>query len=356
MCSIHQPRSDILPLIDETIVLFDGRLCYSGKTRRLTRFFASAGFECPHNFNIADFVIDTTTLAREDQIDLLVASASKLSHEADEEENAKKKKGGKKRKSKKSESEDTEVEESAVFAAEGDFATSWITQLAVLSHRSFVNFLRSWTLLRTHAIAEIALAIFIGLTYLGGKTNVQGVQNLAGSLFFQISLFSFACISTLDLFMSERLVFVRERANHSYRTSAYFLAKLVTDLVPLRIILPIIYCLVTYWIIGYQNEAFNVLRFIIIMIATNFVAASFMMFLATAMRTISSATVIATLVLLIMLLFGGFLLNVDSIPAFIGWIRYLSWFLYAYEAVVGSELGDLMVLVDLPGIPKGLYH
>ena len=151
---------------------------------------------------------------------------------------------------------------------------------------------------------------------------MQGIQNRAGSLFFQVALFSFAAISSIDLctlrvfslsffffwlflaflaffffliltlfsaVISERGVFVRERGNHCYRTSAYFFAKVFADIVPLRVALPIGYSLIVYWMIGYQNTVLNALRFIIVIILLNVVSAAFMFMLSASVRTVSSA-------------------------------------------------------------------
>jgi hypothetical protein len=87
----------------------------------------------------------------------------------------------------------------AVLESQSGFATNWLTQLAVLSHRSMKHLIRKKTLLLTHTIAYIAIAIFIGLAYLRAEVTIQGIQNRAGSLFFQVALFSFASISSIDM-------------------------------------------------------------------------------------------------------------------------------------------------------------
>src|SRR4051812_10325664 len=48
----------------------------------------------------------------------------------------------------------------------------------------------------------------------------------------------------------ERPIFVRERANGMYRTSAYFIAKTVCDVIPMRVIPPVIMSSVTYFMMG----------------------------------------------------------------------------------------------------------
>jgi ATP-binding cassette, subfamily G (WHITE), member 2 len=50
------------------------------------------------------------------------------------------------------------------------------------------------------------------------------------------------------------------------------------------------------------------------------------------------AAFVMNFILLFSLAFTGFLVNVDSIPASIRWVRYLSVFYYAFEAIFTSQL------------------
>jgi ABC-type multidrug transport system ATPase subunit len=54
--TIHQPRSNIVALFDQLVVLARGKLVYSGEMRRCYDYFASIGQPCPPGFNIADFL------------------------------------------------------------------------------------------------------------------------------------------------------------------------------------------------------------------------------------------------------------------------------------------------------------
>ena len=51
-------------------------------------------------------------------------------------------------------------------------------------------------------------------------------------------------------------------------------------------------------------------------------------------------------VLLISLLFGGFLANVATLPGWLGWLRFLSIFYYAYEVLMVNEIRGLDVDFD----------
>ncbi|XP_076166932.1 protein scarlet-like isoform X3 [Ptiloglossa arizonensis] len=57
LCTIHQPSSAIFNSFDRIILIAEGRVAFAGSTERAIEFFASQGYECPRNYNPADFLI-----------------------------------------------------------------------------------------------------------------------------------------------------------------------------------------------------------------------------------------------------------------------------------------------------------
>lgn len=54
--TIHQPRSNIVSLFDQLLVLGAGRTVYSGELSKCHDYFGSIGRPCPPGFNIADYL------------------------------------------------------------------------------------------------------------------------------------------------------------------------------------------------------------------------------------------------------------------------------------------------------------
>jgi ABC-type multidrug transport system ATPase subunit len=54
--TIHQPRSNIVALFDQLVLLSAGKLVYSGEFSKCQDYFTSIGQTCPPGFNIADFL------------------------------------------------------------------------------------------------------------------------------------------------------------------------------------------------------------------------------------------------------------------------------------------------------------
>lgn len=53
--TLHQPSSRLLELVDDVLVMANGQTLYNGPLDSMVETFRSAGFECPHYYNRADF-------------------------------------------------------------------------------------------------------------------------------------------------------------------------------------------------------------------------------------------------------------------------------------------------------------
>ncbi|KAJ3212142.1 hypothetical protein HDU67_004012 [Dinochytrium kinnereticum] len=187
--------------------------------------------------------------------------------------------------------------------------TAW-TQFKILSGRTFKNLYRNPDLLRTHYV-----------------------------------------------FAAERLIFVRERANRYYQPITYYTSKVLFDMFPLRVIPPIILGLICYHMIGLRAEdVWFLLRFLLVLILFNLTAASCCMMISIVFKDSGMASLIATLVMLFEMLFGGLLLNKGTVPAYATWLQTFSFFNCALEALVVNEVNGLTLFetkfglkIDVPG-------
>ena len=66
-------------------------------------------------------------------------------------------------------------------------------------------------------------------------------------------------------------------------------------------------------------------------------------------KSTGTANLIASISILFMLLFAGFLLNPSRLPAPIFWVQYLSLFKYAYEALAVNDVVGLTITATISG-------
>jgi ABC-type multidrug transport system ATPase subunit len=54
--TIHQPRSNIVAMFDQLVLLARGKVVYSGEFEKCGKYFEEIGWECPKEYNIADYL------------------------------------------------------------------------------------------------------------------------------------------------------------------------------------------------------------------------------------------------------------------------------------------------------------
>ncbi|KAJ5997146.1 hypothetical protein N7499_006538 [Penicillium canescens] len=220
-----------------------------------------------------------------------------------------------------------------------------IRQFMILSQRTWRNLYRNPMLMLTHYAIAILLAVLSGYLFYGLTDDIKGFQNRLGLFFFILALFGFSTLTSLNVFSSERLLFVRERANGYYHPITYFAAKVVFDIVPLRLIPPIIMGIIVYPMTGLIPAWPEFFHFLLVLVLFNLAAANICLFIGIIFRDGGVANLIGSLVMLFSLLFAGLLLNHDAIPKSALWLQTLSIFHYGFEALIVNEV-TFLTLID----------
>ena len=200
----------------------------------------------------------------------------------------------------------------------------YLRQFLILSIRTWRNLYRNPMLMLTHYAIAILLAVLSGFLFYGLTDDIAGFQNRLGLFFFVLALFGFSTLTSLTIFSSERLLFVRERANGYYSPVTYFAAKVIFDIVPLRLIPPIIMGAIIYPMSGLTPEWPSFYRFMLILILFNLAAAAICLFVGIVFKDGGVANLIGSLVMLFSLLFAGLLLNRNKIPDAALWLQSVS--------------------------------
>lgn len=186
--------------------------------------------------------------------------------------------------------------------------------------------------------------------------DTPGIQNRLGVLFFLIIYLALMSLSSLPLWHDERLLFVRERAAGAYGTTSYFIANILFDVLPMRVLPPCFFALVSYWMVGLRASIgkispFDVLndlfllaamfRFMIVVVLCNVAASTFSLAIGAMLNSTSVANMVASLCLLMETLLGGMFLGrkqgVQGLSIVLDSISRLSFIRYAFEGLLINE-------------------
>ncbi|OLY78091.1 ATP-binding cassette sub-family G member 2 [Smittium mucronatum] len=344
---IHQPSSDIFKLFDDIVLLSEGKIVYFGPQEELVDYFSKLGFTCPNFTNPADFVFtDVLNLneAELEQMNLEKFSGSKADYRvlkindlAEKWINSEQYRIIKEK-----------VENPLLDPLNESNFTSTVSpsrQFVLLCRRAAKDIFRNKLVLRARLIQSIAISLVMGIVFY--KSNNKPVntiiQNFEGSLFFGIvSQFIPVAISVLSTFGSGKFVFQREYQNGYYKTKPYFFSKILVEL-PVQVICPIIFSAISYFMIGYRGSFTKFVIHTAAMILLSLTSFSLGIFASTFFDDLSVALAILPLILIIPMIFSGFLVNSGDTMDWIGWLQWISPIKYAFTIVSTNQLRGYVI-------------
>ena len=327
LCSVHQPRSNIYRAFHKLLLLSRGTAVYSGALSDAVPYFeAAAGVPLPPLTNPADWLID---LIDADAVSVTANTAVSTP-------------GGDAAPPAPAGYADTPkpawrglqgmLSREPATRAVRRWQTSSLWQFRVLLSRStrqqrgdVFNFVNIFQIL---AVAVVVCAVWHG--------HKRAADRL-GLLFFVNINQAFNTQNTvLRLFPAERALFRRERRGGAYRVLPYFLAKSLSDGVAI-FVLPMIYSSVIYWATGLRQEAAAFGRYLVLALALVTAAHSYGLLMSVAFRTVALANSVAFVLILLLLIFAGFYMELDQLPPWCAWVRYLSYLYWGFSGMLVNE-------------------
>jgi len=124
---------------------------------------------------------------------------------------------------------------------------------------------------------------------------------------------------------------MRDQQSHMYRVDAYVVAKSLVDL-PQYFIFPVIFTAIVYWMAYVSKDPAVFFLVLLINILQANTAVSLSTFISAACGSIGLAMTISTIVIIPLMIFGGFYINQGTIPVYLRWFQAISYFRYSYEA------------------------
>lgn len=367
--TIHQPRSSIFALFDQLCLLSEGRVMYFGPAKEAIDYFSRLNFKSPSNFNPADFFLDllsidprspereASTKARvnflgdkhvEKEIipePLMVThghggmgTAGSTSQQHDIETG-----DAHAEKAQQQEGLLHPLDSNDVHAdlKDRDYQSNWINEFVVLCNRAFKLAVRERAANGARFGQVVFFSIILGLIWLRKGDEDQRTVTLPGILFFVIINQAFGgSFAVIFGFPLEKSVVIRERAANMYRTSSYYVSKMVTDM-PKTLFFNLIFCVILYWMVGLRTDAGAFFIFVLTIFLISTLAESLALTVSVMAGDAQAAAALIPVFVIIALLFGGFFLEDEELSDWIGWIKYTSFIFYGFNALVKNEFADL---------------
>uniref|UniRef100_A0A8B9JPT4 Broad substrate specificity ATP-binding cassette transporter ABCG2 n=1 Tax=Astyanax mexicanus TaxID=7994 RepID=A0A8B9JPT4_ASTMX len=347
--SIHQPRYSIYRLFDSLTLLVSGRLVYHGPAQNALDYFSNIGYACEAHNNPADFFLDVING------DSIAVTMAKLQNAEEFEESGDRRQSIEARLVEEyknsSYAQDTNTELARIIQGK---EYSIRPKSRVITYNSGFCHQFNWVLKRTFrnlmlnpqtSVAQLGVTVFlaliVGAIFYKVKDNQSGIQNRFGALFFITTNQCFSTLSAAELFITERKLFIHEYTSGYYRVSVYFLTKILSDIITLRTIPAILFTCVSYFMIGFKPTAAAFFIFMFTVTLVSYTATAMTMAISADQSVVAVANIFMTISFVFMMIFSGLLVNLESVMAWLNWLKYFSIPRYALTALEINEFVGL---------------
>uniref|UniRef100_A0A6Q2XHR2 ABC transporter domain-containing protein n=1 Tax=Esox lucius TaxID=8010 RepID=A0A6Q2XHR2_ESOLU len=302
--SIHQPRYSIYRLFDSLTLLVNGKQVYHGPAQSTLDYFSNIGYTCePHN-NPADFFLDVingdSTSVSSNQIQKGDASV----RESIEGRLVQEYRGSQFYRDTKSQLEQIVAGKQYSGKTRSrtiTYNTSFSTQFKWVLRRTFKNLILNPQTSFAQIGVTLFLALIVGAIFFDAKNDQSGIQNRMGALFFITTNQCFSSLSSAELFITERKLFIHEYISGYYRVSVYFLCKILSDILTLRTLPAIVFSCVAYFMIGFKPTVGAFFLFMLTVALVAYTATAMTMAISADQSVVAIANIFMTIAFVFMM-------------------------------------------------------
>ncbi|CAB3402167.1 unnamed protein product [Caenorhabditis bovis] len=327
ICTIHQPSSQLYQMFHKVMYLANGKTAFQGTPQQSIEFFEKCGHRVPDEFNPAEWIIYKLAVQPGDE----TASNARITEITRQyltsEYNA---------------AVESDIDEETQYPCPPKMHKANIcTQITSLLIRCGIDVWRAPQLTIAKVVQKVLFGLFIGLLYFRMNYDLKGIHNINGALFFTTGELIFSTTYAIMMFLNNEFALIaREYHDGLYDLWCYYVARSLS-LIPLFSTDGLIMLYIVYWMIGLNTSLAQVALATVITLLCTQAASAMGIAMSCLFPTAQLTTVMASPLLVLFRLFGGFYGNMDTFPYAIRWLQYTSMYRFAFEAFVVNQWSEI---------------
>lgn len=111
----------------------------------------------------------------------------------------------------------------------------------------------------------------------------------------------------------------------------------------MRLVPTTIFLIITYWMVGFQKSADGFFYFFLICILVTFSASTLCFFYSASVGVFSVAQMLIAITFVVMMIFSGFMVQLESITSALRWLKYFSILRYGLQGMTAKEFKGLEI-------------
>lgn len=305
--TIHQPSIYIYYSFDKIYLLKEGNLIYDNSPDVSYSYFESMGYSCPENENIAEYILEVIS-----NNNIIVVGLQEYLN----------------------------INKNAIIPINNENVNNSILltlkKIRLLFDRNNRHFYRDKFLFQSQIFKNIFMIIIIGFLYFQLDNDENSIQSISGVMYFILINQAFNTLfPTIKAFTEDMDLFKRENKN-LYTLFEYYFSKVNGDII-FQITTPLFLYTPIYFMIGLRNDFESFILSSSVIVLSCLAATSLGYLFGSLVTSIDMGLTLMSIVILPLMIGGGFFINSDSIPIYFIWLKYTSFFKYSFENLMIIE-------------------
>ncbi|KAM0471726.1 hypothetical protein ACHAP7_008991 [Fusarium lateritium] len=349
LVSIYQAPQAAYDIFDKAVVLYEGRQIYFGSAKTAKQYFIDLGFECPPRQTVPDFLTSMTSPQEriirkgfEDRAprtpDEFAAAwksslaNAQLQREIEEYTNDFPINGP--------EAEEFRANRRAAQAKSqrknSPYTLSYWQQTSLCVWRGFKRLITDPTITLTQLFGNVIMAVIVGSIFYNLDQTTASFYQRGALLFVGCLMSAFASALEILTLYAQRPIVEKHARYALYHPSSEAVASMLCDL-PYKILNALFFNLTLYFMTNLRREPGAFFFFLFITFLVTICMSMIFRTIASASRTLSQAMVPTAILILAMVTFTGFIIQIDYMLGWCRWINYVNPLGYAFESLMVNE-------------------
>ncbi|KAG0647584.1 White-brown complex [Hyphodiscus hymeniophilus] len=327
--SIHQPSTATFGLFDTLLLLSGGKVCYNGSISNVKPYFDNIGFSMPAQMNPAEFVLDLTNVDFDSDVEACqeriaeIQSAWESSATLEEKTRRNINYGG-------------------GSLAENDKSPTGrrlLTTIWILLHRSWIKSRRDAVVYGVRFVMYLGLAIMMGTVWLRLPPVQSSIQPYLNCILFGSSFMSFMAVVYVPAFLEDRAVYIKDRANGLYGSTAFIISNFLIGL-PYLFVIVFVSSTFVYWMTNFRPTGTAFMTWVMWMYLNLIAAESLVVLMSSLFPHFVAALALTAFANGLWMSCNGFMVTPPLLNPFYRYVfYYIDYQAYVFRGLVVNEFG-----------------
>lgn len=224
-------------------------------------------------------------------------------------------------------------------------------QIQLCTKRAYQRILGDIASTATQAGLNLVIALIVGSIYFGHSDGTSSFGGRGAVLFLAILFNALTSIGEIGGLYAQRPIVEKQNSYAFYHPATEAIAGIVAD-IPVKLLQSAVFNLVLYFLAQLRYTPGQFFLFYLTTYIATFVMAAIFRTTAAVTKTASQAMAGAGVLVLVLVIYTGYVIRIPEMPVYFGWLRWINPIFYAFEILLANEFHGVNFPCD-SFIPSG---